>query len=112
MGIDIEEPAEESRWDKYLIKQGKKLLKKTSKVFKYIPGVGAAGAAAEDIRGGDLEKKVDRIEAKQTTSLDQLQQLARKALDTKKKVAEMYYFKRQSQPRAEELAHGPEAEQA
>ena len=56
--------------------------------------------------GGDLEDKVDRIEAKQATAMDQLQQLARKALDTKKKVEEMYYFKRQSQQRTEELAHG------
>ena len=56
--------------------------------------------------GGDLAEKVDRIEAKQATSLDQLQALARKALETKKKVEEMYYFKRQSQQRAEELAGG------
>ena len=97
LGIDLEEPAKESKLGKFFKKGAKSAL-------KYIPG----GEAVSDFLGigGDLAEKVDRIEAKQATSLDQLQAIARKALDTKKKVEEMYYFKRQSQQRAEELARG------
>ena len=97
LGIAVEEPAKKPKWQNFLKKGAKSAL-------KYIPG----GETVSDLLGvgDDLEKKVDRIEEKQNTSLDQLQQLARKALDTKRKVEEMYYFKKQSQQRAEELAHG------
>ena len=97
LGIDLEEPAKESKLKKFFKKGAQSAL-------KYIPG----GEAVSELLGigGDLEEKVDRIEAKQATSLDQLQALARKALETKKKVEELYYFQRQSQQRAEELARG------
>ena len=97
LGINLKKPAKESKLGKFFKKGAQSAL-------KYIPG----GEAVGDFLGigGDLAEKVERIEAKQATSLDQLQALARKALETKKKVEELYYFKRQSQQRAEELAGG------
>lgn len=99
LGIDVEEPAKKPKWQNFLKKGAESAL-------KYIPGGELVSSLLDSVTGGGLEKKVDRIEEKQNTSLDQLQQLARKALDTKRKVEEMYYFKKQSQQRAEELAHG------
>lgn len=97
LGIKVAEPAKESKLSKFFKKGAQYAL-------KYIPG----GEAVGDLLGigGDLEKKVERIEEKQATSLDQLQALSRKALETKKQVEELYYCKRQSQQRAEELARG------
>ena len=86
------------------VQVGQVLQARAKSALKYIPG----GEAVSDFLGigGDLAEKVERIEAKQATSLDQLQALARKALETTKKVEELYYFQRQSQQRAEELAGG------
>ena len=97
LGINLKEPAKESKLKKFF-KQG------AQSALKYIPGGEAVGELLGI--GGNLAEKVDRIEAKQATSLDQLQALSRKALDIKKQVEELYYFKRQSQQRAEELARG------
>jgi len=56
LGIDLEEPAGESKLQKFFKKGAKSAL-------KYIPG----GEAVGDLLGigGDLEEKVERIEAKQ-----------------------------------------------
>ena len=54
--------------------------------------------------GGDLEDKVDRIEQTQKTALDHIRDIANKAMKTKSKVEEMYYFKKRSQYRAEDLS--------
>ena len=53
-----------------------------------------------------LESKVDHIKSVQHTGLDQLRELAHKALQTKEKVEEMYYFKEQSRRMAEDLMRG------
>jgi len=82
----------------------KSLLKKGAKKgLKFIPGGDAIGSA---LGMGDLEEKVDRIEEKQETGLDKMRDIAKKAMQTKAKVEEMYYFKKQSQRSAEELVAG------
>jgi hypothetical protein len=56
--------------------------------------------------GGGMEAKVDRIDKRQKTSLDRIREIAHEALHTKKKVEEMYYFKKRSQEEASFLAKG------
>ncbi|ACP21014.1 hypothetical protein Aasi_1734 [Candidatus Amoebophilus asiaticus 5a2] len=56
--------------------------------------------------GGGMEAKVDRIDKRQKTSLDRIREIAHEALHTKKKVEEMYYFKKRSQDQATFLAKG------
>ena len=97
LGINLKKPAKESKLGK-LFKKGAK------SALKYIPG----GEAVSDFLGigGDLAEKVDRIEKRQKTSLDRIRDIARKALDTKKKVEELYYYKKRSQEQAQFLAAG------
>ena len=68
--------------------------------LRSIPYVGDAFSVLAEDR---LENKVDHIKAVQNTGLDQLRELARKALQTKEKVEEMYYLGEQSKRMAEEL---------
>ena len=56
--------------------------------------------------GGNMEEKVDRIDKRQKTSLDRIREIAQEAIETKKKVEEMYYFKKQSQDQAKALSEG------
>ena len=72
LGIDVEEPTKQPKWKNFLKKGAESAL-------KYIPGGELVSSFLDSVTGGSLEKKVDRIEEKQNTSLDQLQQLARKA---------------------------------
>ena len=51
-------------------------------------------------------EQVDRIEKRQKTSLDQIRDIAKKGLETKSKLEEMYYFKERSQRRAAALSEG------
>ena len=73
-------------------------LEKVSRlVTDKIPFIGGSITKAR------LENKVDHIKEKQKSGLDKLKDIAQKAQNTKSKVEEMYYFKKQSQLRAEEL---------
>jgi len=96
-GISADEKQTTGGKVKSFLKQGVK------KGLKFIPGGDAIGSA---LGMGDLEEKVDRIEEKQETGLDKLRDIAKKAMQTKDKVEEMYYFKKQSQRSAEELVAG------
>ena len=79
-------------------------LKKAAKTVGHkIPGVGNMIEEADKNR---LEEKVDHIKEKQKTGIDKLQDIAKKAIKTKEKVEEMYYFKEQSKRRAEDLVQG------
>lgn len=68
--------------------------------------VGKTPVVGELVNSHRLEEKVDHIKKEQKTGLDKLQDVAKKAEHTKTKVEEMYYFKKQSQNRAKELAAG------
>ncbi|NEJ84083.1 hypothetical protein GR268_47480, partial [Rhizobium leguminosarum] len=46
------------------------------------------------------------IDKRQKTSLDRIREIAQEAIQTKKKVEEMYYFKKRSQDQAAFLAKG------
>jgi len=73
---------------------------------KFLPDGGITTAILERLDGGGVEEKVDRIEKRQKTALDRIRDIARKALDTKNKVEEMYYYKKRSQEQAQFLAEG------
>ncbi|MHA7878115.1 MAG: hypothetical protein ACX93T_04340 [Bacteroidota bacterium] len=69
-------------------------------ILNKVPVVGDAAAKAR------LENKVDHIKDKQRSGLDKLRDIAQKAQKTKRQVEEMYYFKKESQRRAEDLVQG------
>jgi hypothetical protein len=73
------------------------------KAANSLPGV---SVISDMVGGGDLEEKVDRIEEKQDSSLDELQKLAQEALETKRKVEDMYYYKERSREAALDIAQG------
>ena len=73
------------------------------KFVERIPFIGDAVEAIADYR---LESKVDRINATQRDGVAKLRELARKAIQTKEKVEEMYYFKEQSRQLAADLMRG------
>ncbi len=83
-----------------------KLKSGTKAVLKHVPGGGLFSSLLDSVTGGDLEEKVDRIDKRQKTSLDRIREIAHEALETKKKVEEMYYFKKRSQQEAEFLSRG------
>ena len=83
-----------------------KLKYKAKGAAKFIPDGGMTAAILDKLVGGGVEEKVDRIEKRQKTSLDRIRDIARKALDTKKKVEAMYYYKKRSQEQAQFLAAG------
>ena len=103
LGINLKKPAKESKLGKFFKKGAQSAL-------KYIPG----GEAVSDLLGigGDLEKKVERIEEKQATSLDQLQALSRKALETKKKCRGAVLLQKTVPAKGRGAGWWPEAEQA
>ena len=72
----------------------------------FIPGARAVKDLFNKATKSDLESKVNHIKKTQKTGLDELRDVAKKAMQTKAKVEEMYYFKKQSQRRAEELVAG------
>lgn len=74
--------------------------------LRSIPGGGFITSIWDQLDGGGMEEKVDRIDKRQKTSLDRIREIAQEALETKKKVEEMYYFKKRSQQQAEFLAKG------
>jgi hypothetical protein len=83
-----------------------KLKHGAKSILKSIPGGGVVTSILDQLDGGGMEEKVDRIDKRQKTSLDRIREIAHEALETKKKVEEMYYFKRRSQQQAEFLAKG------
>ena len=85
---------------------GRKLLNFTKAGLKWVPGGGYVASALDSVTGGGLEDKVDRIEQRQKTSIDHIRDIALKALDTKRKVEDMYYFKKRSQREAMYIAEG------
>ena len=96
LGIDVGDPSSKEQRIPTWLKKGLKIG------LKWIPGGDVVGELVD--LDGDLEAKVDRIEQKQTTALDHIRDIAKKALKTKDKVEEMYYFKKRSQRRAEEIS--------
>ena len=66
-----------------------------------LPGVGDTVGAMLGL--GSVEDKVDRIEEKQESAIDKLRGIAKQALSTKKKVEEMYYYKKQAERNAQEM---------
>jgi hypothetical protein len=83
-----------------------KLKKGVKSLLHSLPGGGFIAAMIDELDGGGLEEKVDRIDKRQKTSLDRLREIAQEALATKKKVESMYYFKKKSQEEAAFLAQG------
>ena len=53
---------------------------------------------------GKLESKVDHIGNRQDTSITELQKIAKRTIDSKRKIEEMYYFKKRSQDQAAALS--------
>jgi hypothetical protein len=87
--------------------QAKSRLKSGAKsILKLAPGGGAVTSLLDQIGGNNMEEKVDRIDKRQKNSLDRIREIAHQALETKKKVEEMYYFKKQSLSQAQWLAGG------
>jgi len=66
-----------------------------------IPGAG--DTVGSWIGLGSMEDKVDRIEEKQDSAIDKIRGIAKQALSTKKKVEEMYYYKKQAERNAQEM---------
>ena len=85
---------------------GRKFLNGTKEGLKWLPGGSYAASALDAMTGGGLEEKVDRIETRQKTSIDHIRDIALKALDTKRKVEDMYYFKKRTQREAQFIAEG------
>lgn len=52
---------------------------------------------------GSVEDKVDRIEEKQDSAIDKIRGVALQALATKKKLEEVYYYKKQAERNAQEM---------
>lgn len=67
----------------------------------FIPGAGDTIGAMLGL--GSVEDKVDRIEEKQESALDKIRGISQQALSTKKKVEEMYYYKKQAERNAREM---------
>ena len=95
--FSISQPAHAMLWEKAERWLDNKYVRGA---LRSIPYVGDAFSVLAEER---LENKVDHIKAVQNTGLDQLRELARKALQTKEKVEEMYYLGEQSKRMAEEL---------
>lgn len=83
-----------------------KIKSGVKRLAKFIPDGGMTASLLDNLTGGGMEEKVDRIEKRQKTSLDRIRAIARQALDTKSKVEELYYFKKNSQEQAEALSRG------
>jgi len=83
-----------------------KLKHGTKSAIRSLPGGGVITSIWDRLDGGGMEEKVDRIDKRQKTSLDRIREIAQEAIETKKKVEEMYYFKRQSQDQAKALSEG------
>ena len=67
----------------------------------FIPGAGDTIGAMLGL--GSVEDKVDRIEEKQETAIDKIRGIAKQALDTKKKLEEVYYYKKRAELNAQEM---------
>ncbi|MHB9148000.1 MAG: hypothetical protein ACYC2U_06370 [Candidatus Amoebophilus sp.] len=90
-----------------LSKQARSKLKSGVKsILKLAPGGGTVTSLLDQIGGNNMEEKVDRIDKRQKNSLDRIREIAYQAMETKKKVEEMYYFKKQSLSQAQWLASG------
>ncbi|MHB9147731.1 MAG: hypothetical protein ACYC2U_04855 [Candidatus Amoebophilus sp.] len=83
-----------------------KLKHGTKSAIRSLPGGGVITSIWDRLDGGGMEEKVDRIDKRQKTSLDRIREIAQEAIETKKKVEEMYYFKKQSQDQAKALSEG------
>jgi hypothetical protein len=88
------------------IRSSSKLKRGAKSMLRSIPGGGLLSSIIDEMDGGGMEEKVDRIDKRQKTSLDRIREIAQEALETKKKVEEMYYFKKQSQDQAKALSEG------
>ncbi|MEM9417175.1 MAG: hypothetical protein AAF963_02370 [Bacteroidota bacterium] len=67
---------------------------------------GAGDALGEMIGLGSVEDKVERIEKKQDTAIGQIRGIAFQALATKKKLEQLYYYKKQAERNAKEMLRG------
>ena len=83
-----------------------KLKHGTKSAIRSLPGGGVITSIWDRLDGGGVEEKVDRIDRRQKTSLDRIREIAHEAIETKKKVEEMYFFKKQSQDQAKALSEG------
>jgi hypothetical protein len=88
------------------IRSSSKLKRGAKSMLRSLPGGGLLSSIIDEMDGGGMEEKVDRIDKRQKTSLDRIREIAQEALETKKKVEEMYYFKKQSQDQAKALSEG------
>lgn len=90
-----------------LSQQARSKIKSGAKsILKLAPGGEAVTSLLDQIGGNNMEEKVDRIDKRQKNSLDRIREIAYQAIETKKKVEEMYYFKKQSLSQAQWLASG------
>lgn len=94
LGIQEAGTAKTEGWFKRVVGRGLQ-----SGINYFVPGAGDTLGAMLGL--GSVEEKVDRIEEKQHTAMDKLQGLAKQALSTKRKVEEMYYYKKQAERNAQ-----------
>lgn len=96
LGIKEKAKAKTEGWFKRVLGRGLQ-----GGINYFVPGAGDTIGAMLGL--GSVEDKVDRIEEKQETAIDKIKGVALQALATKKKLEEIYYYKKQAERNAQAM---------